>query len=57
MAEGMGLGLPLVGSASEVAESINAFAGMGVTMLELVPVPWDESTMGYMDGLIAALDR
>ena len=56
MAKEMGLGEPIVGTASEVAEKIHEFARMGVTMLELVPVPWDDSMMDYMAELIDALD-
>ena len=56
MTEGMGLGDPIVGTPSEVVEKIHEFAQMGVTMLELAPVPLDESTMGYMAELIFALD-
>ena len=56
MTEGMGLGDPIVGTPSEVAERIHEFARMGVTMLELAPVPLEESTMGFMAELIEALD-
>ena len=56
MAEGIGLGVPISGSPDEVAATVREFADMGVTMLELAPVPFDESTMGYMSELIDILD-
>lgn len=56
IAEGIGLGVPIVGPPSEAAERIHEFAGMGVSMVELVPVPFDENTMDYMAELIDTLD-
>ena len=56
VAEATGLGVPIVGTPSEAAERINESAQMGVTMLELVPVPFAENTMDYMAELVEVLD-
>lgn len=56
MAEAIGLGVPIVGPPSEAAERIHEFARMGVSMLELVPVPFNENAMEYMAELIGILD-
>lgn len=55
IAEGIGLGVPITGSPDEAAGAIREFAAMGVTMLELVPVPFDGATMRYMSELIEIL--
>ena len=56
IAEGIGLGTPITGSPDEVAATVREFAALGVTMMELAPVPFDEATMGYMSELIEILD-
>lgn len=56
IAEEIGLGVPMTGSPDEAAGTIREYAAMGVTMLELVPVPFGETTMGYMSELIEVLD-
>ncbi len=54
--ESVGLGVPLKGTPQETAENIHEFAEMGVTMLELVPSPFNEATMAYLAEVIHILD-
>jgi alkanesulfonate monooxygenase SsuD/methylene tetrahydromethanopterin reductase-like flavin-dependent oxidoreductase (luciferase family) len=56
IAEGMGLGVPIGGAPSEAAERIHEFAELGVTMLELVLVPFDDGSMAYLAELVETLD-
>jgi len=54
--EASGLGVPLRGSPAEVAEQVHLFAEMGVTMLELIPGPFNEESMDELAELIEILD-
>lgn len=56
LAEGIGLGVPMTGSVEEAAAAIQRFAEMGVTMVEIAPVPFDGQTMDYLARLIQVLD-
>ncbi len=56
LAEGIGLGVPISGSTEEVAETIQRFAEMGITMLEIAPVPFDGQTMDYLAELMQVID-
>ena len=56
MAEGIGLGVPLTGAPGTVAARLASFAAMGVTRLEIAPVPLNDGTMQYMEELLEILD-
>lgn len=54
--EASGLGVPLKGSPEETAASIHKFAEMGVTMLEVIPSPFNQPTLSYLAQVIDILD-
>jgi len=56
ISEAVGLGVPIIGTPAETAETIHQFARMGVTMIEFVLVPFNERTMEYMADLVDVLD-
>jgi alkanesulfonate monooxygenase SsuD/methylene tetrahydromethanopterin reductase-like flavin-dependent oxidoreductase (luciferase family) len=55
-AEEIGLGTPLRGSPAEVADQIHTFSELGVTMLELIPGPFNEESIDKIAELIEILD-
>ena len=55
-AEEIGLGVPLRGTPAQVADQVLEFAGMGVTMLELIPGPFNLKSMDRLAELIEILD-
>lgn len=55
-AEEIGLGVPLRGSPAQVAEHVHRFGEMGVTMLELIPGPFNEESMEKLAELVEILD-
>lgn len=55
-AEEIGLGVPLRGSPAQVAEQVYGFADMGVTMLELIPGPFNGESMEKLAELVEILD-
>lgn len=56
VAEAVGLGTPLSGSAAETAEIVHRFAEMGVTMLEFIMQPFDQETLERFAEVIDLLD-
>lgn len=54
--EETGLGVPLRGSPDELAERVHEFASMGVSMLEIIPAPFDARAMDGLGQLIQILD-
>lgn len=55
-AEEVGMGVPIRGTATEIAESFRAFAGMGVTRLEVLLWPDSGPGVEAMAPVLAALD-
>jgi len=51
-----GLGVPLRGGPSEMAEAVHRFAEMGVTMLEMIPAPFNDESMDRFAEMIEILD-
>lgn len=56
LAEEIGLGVPLRGSPAEVAEQVHTFSEMGVTMLELIPGPFNQESMTKLAEVLEILD-
>ena len=54
--EDAGLGVPLTGSPGEIAEQIRAFAEMGFTMLELIPLPDTDESAEALGEVLQILD-
>ena len=51
--EALGLGVPLRGDPRAIAEAVHEFAQMGVDMLELLPVPFNDESMERLTELVA----
>lgn len=56
LVEAMGMGSPIGGSAEDVVEIIHEFASMGVTMLELLPSPFNEESLERLAEVVELLD-
>jgi alkanesulfonate monooxygenase SsuD/methylene tetrahydromethanopterin reductase-like flavin-dependent oxidoreductase (luciferase family) len=56
-AEATGLGVPITGSAAEIAETLARFGEIGVTRVELVPWPGTEESLEAIGPVIELLDR
>jgi alkanesulfonate monooxygenase SsuD/methylene tetrahydromethanopterin reductase-like flavin-dependent oxidoreductase (luciferase family) len=55
--EAMGLGVPVRGSADEVAEALHAFSEVGVTQVECMLWPWTMDALEAMRPVVERLDR
>jgi alkanesulfonate monooxygenase SsuD/methylene tetrahydromethanopterin reductase-like flavin-dependent oxidoreductase (luciferase family) len=55
-AEEMGLGVPITGSADEIAATLRRFGGMGVTRLEIMPWPQTPASLEALAPVLQVLD-
>jgi len=56
-AEELGLGVPITGSAEEIAATLRTFAGMGVTRLEIMPWPNSMASLEALGPILQLLDE
>jgi alkanesulfonate monooxygenase SsuD/methylene tetrahydromethanopterin reductase-like flavin-dependent oxidoreductase (luciferase family) len=55
--EAIGFGVPVRGSADQVADALRAFTEVGVTQVECMLWPWTIETLEAMRPVVERLDR